>query len=68
MTLPWSTDKKAEYIRLYEEWAQATAIALNVLRKHGMESEAFQRADAATGRIYAKIRKLLGKENRPWTE
>jgi hypothetical protein len=66
MSVPWSTEKKDEYIKLYEEWAQATAMALNALRKHGMESEEFRRADAATGRIYTQIQKLLGKENRRW--
>jgi len=66
MTEIWSIEKAEEYERLSAEHAVATAHATNVLRLNGMESPEFREADAATGKLYVKIRELLGKRRQHW--
>ena len=50
-----------EYERLYEEFAAAVERAARVLRKKGMDSREFWEADAAAGKLSARLRELRRK-------
>ncbi len=50
----------AELMRLYAEYAVAAAEANAALQSEGMSSERFIKADADVGRIWRRIRKILG--------
>ena len=58
----WTSEKAAEFERLYSEWAVASANAATVLRTKGMESDDFRKADAVTTDLWMKLRKLQGNE------
>ena len=62
----WTSEKAAEFERLYNEWAVASANAATVLRTKGMESDDFRKADAVTTDLWVKLRKLQGKEGQGW--
>ena len=49
-----------ELMRLYAEYAVAAAEANAALQSEGMKSERFIGADANVGRIWHRIRKILG--------
>lgn len=61
-----TTKEGAELQELYQEHAKASAHAGEVLRQYGMESPQFSEADANTGKIWRRIRELLGDDGRPW--
>jgi hypothetical protein len=55
-----SPEEAANLRRLYAEYAVATAEANAALQSGGMNSEGFVEADMNVGRIWRRIRKILG--------
>jgi hypothetical protein len=62
----WTAEKAAEFEKLDNEWAVASATAATVLRTKGMESDDFRKADAVTTDLWVKLRKLQGAEGKSW--
>jgi hypothetical protein len=59
-------EQKAEYDSLYSAFSTAVAAARDVLRRYGMDSPEFYRADALAGDIWVKLRHLQGMKGQHW--
>jgi hypothetical protein len=55
-----------EFNRLYTEFLRAAAHAGEVLHKFGMESAQFAEADAASGKIWRRLKEIQGRAGKPW--
>lgn len=66
MTGNWTSEKAAEYERLFAQYVAASANAFEVLKAKGMQSPEFREADAATGKFWVKLRALQGKAGMHW--
>jgi len=56
-------DKLEEHRRLYADFVEASRLAGEMLKLHGMDSKEFEAADYAAGEISSKINRLLGRHS-----
>jgi hypothetical protein len=61
-----SPENAREFERLYDEFIAANAKARAILQVKGMDSAEFAEADRLVTDLWAKLRRLQGKEGQHW--
>jgi hypothetical protein len=68
MTKKLTAAEQQEYARLFGEYRAAVNAAHEALTISGMESKAFEQADARVGQIWVKLRAMQGSAGKPWSD